>query len=212
MSIDGELCEFIKEAVQANIDWHSTRDEWTNCMFRFVQLCRFHPRLVMLSATEAADLVEEALVVVGGWENPWDEFSFVDGQEGTWEDFVDLWDKIRVPACFDDPLAEAVRRADATSSDLIPLPDKPSRQVSRKLYAIAMHLQKIVEPDQPIALPVERLGGFLGVSRQRVGKLRDAAVKEGWLELVAHYEAPSNGHRGVATTYRFRPPPLKSRK
>jgi hypothetical protein len=198
-------------AVEESNSWYSSRDvagdEWGSVLFRFVQHCRFHPVLFPLEAITAADFVAFVFEKADpSWE--WDRLSD-NYSQASWESFVCLWDKVRVPPDFADPLAEAFRRACEWPSDDVPIPLQKGRENYRLLYVIALRLSEIVGADKAIALPVERLAELLGISRQRVGHLRDIAVTAGWLELAQKYQAPRKGGSGRAALYWFRPRPKK---
>jgi hypothetical protein len=195
---------FLRRAIRENQEWNQARaaeGASTRSIFQFVRLVKFHPQVKDLSATEAADRVEAGLAkefsVADGWSVFPKEF------QASWEAFVSLWDEIRTPVGFEDPLVEAVRRVDEGLPLEFPFPDSPGRATYRRFLSIACHLQQIVPQGKPIALPVERLAELLEVTHQQVSSLRKAAVSEGWLIQVLASVPPRDGRSGQAATFRF---------
>src|SRR5262249_14871647 len=102
---------------------------------------------------------------------------------------VGIWDRI-IFAEGEGPLELAVRRAAAT-------PVNPHPSVGRlyaRLLSVAYHLQEH-QGDKPILLPVHRLDTVLGVSPRHVGRLIDAAVRLGHLQMVDASYRPGQTRR-----------------
>jgi hypothetical protein len=128
----------------------------------------------------AAEIVEHALSKLAPkGEDPW-EYHFADLPTGDPRaEFIRTWGKIR-SAANQDALQIAWTEAQR-------LPLRPKRSYSEKycrFLAIAAHLQRS-RPDQPICLPIERIGKLLKCDHKMVSVYRQFATQENILEPTA---------------------------
>ena len=179
----------------SRVDWGDDDEveeppPWRSPMFHFVRLLRFHPviRGVNLKPEVLAEVVEEILADLSQdcQDDPWSVFDS-QNEAASMDQFLKLWFTVRIPVDF-DPIDEAAWRTDHEEEWVYEATDKtrPSIAPFRRFISIAAHLQ-ILCANLPVALPTSKLADILGdrVDRNRVGAMRENAVRDGVLVPVA---------------------------
>lgn len=120
--------------------------------------------------------------------------------------FLGIWDKVRTLPNR-SPLDHALELAERRP---INFPDSSCLKVDtegyRRFVSLAGWLQ-VTRGNAPILLPVEKVGGRLGVKAMTVSRYRDWGELDGFLSKVAEHRFRSrpspSGERSTATEYRF---------
>jgi hypothetical protein len=162
-------CDMARETPETPIPWRSSTWEFT-------RLCKGHPRLNGLSATEVFQTID---------------WSFTNFDEEEQIQFFAEWDKVLFDAQ-QNPLSHAVQLAI----------DRPLRtELNLKHYSrfisVAGWLQVMVGKDAEIYLPIESVASYLRVSASTVSNMRRIAEKDGLIKKTADATAKR------ATRYRF---------
>ncbi len=121
-------------------------------------------------------------------DDPWEIFT-KGAKQGSRDAFVNFWNKVKRPVLQKDTLSEAARRSDEDGELVTAITERlrPHRKTLRRFVSIVCHLDDILGGNATIALPIERLGTILGVSRQRAGILRQDAIDMEIIEQVMPY-------------------------
>ena len=213
VEFDAPLDIFLPWAVAENRAWYKAREvqggEWADNIFHFIRLCRYHVELFALDAETAADRVEDVLAQrfrhkIGDrdvWEAVFEDVADGYSADPSWESFVEQWGKIR-SSVTDDPLKLAGVLANEQPISLASAGARRRPAVDAFL-SIAGHLQGILGPGKPIALPVERIGEMIGVTRQRAGFIRNRLVRAEILKPVEGPRKPKGAQPGRAATFLF---------
>ena len=172
------LAEFLHAAWEANGAYQPPAygRPYRTPMWEFVRRARGHPTLGLLSAFEAATLVERTLHTWPdcGRKDPWQTW-FPQSDDGKAE-FLDTWERIKWPrAELDRAQAEAAK-----------LPLQPTVSCSPqydRFVSVAGHLQRGV--DGPILLPCVKFSEILRCTPMTVSRYRRLAVQYGLLKLAS---------------------------
>jgi hypothetical protein len=102
------------------------------------------------------------------------------------------------PKVVPDAAPASIDKADPLSAAWQLVQKELPKTNEARFLALCRNLQA-ARPEEDIALPLQRIAGFMGLHWTTVGKLRTAAVKNGVLDLRGEYVAHS-----LAGRYRFK--------
>lgn len=183
--IELPLPKFVEWAVernQAHYDAQRKKGLFVTPLFEFVRYLKAHPTLEKLTAMEAFEHLRAL---------PWRDL-FPESTDPQIE-FLDAWDKVRVPGGQDILIYAAGLARDKPIRLRKSISEKYSQFVS-----IAAHLQSI-RPGDYINLPVVRLADILKVDLRTVSYYTHRAMTDGFLTRLAKHHALS--HQAARYTF-----------
>jgi hypothetical protein len=167
-------------------DWHSG-------VFHVVRYLKAHPQAAKMKPMALIRWLDKRRV---------DWMPDPDGDRDEAEaEFVRHWDKIRfLPG--ESPIEAAHTRAKLEPFGLSPevLENRPEKY-AEFLNLVAWLVVTIGRPE--VALPCERIGDVLDVTKMTVSTYRQFAIEDQYLTLVSPHRRPGKGTKGAATVYRL---------
>jgi hypothetical protein len=190
---------------RAMYEAHDRADGYLSPLFHFVRSVKSHPALMEQTAEVALKLVEGWLMrkgygdVAEAWRGEFDDVGIEDGGDAQIE-FIDVWDRIKwLPGQSWLDAAWQSAKGSELERQIRDLPQCHTKKYGSFL-ALAAELQALCG-DEPILLPVRKIGELLGLDKTTITRCRKFATSQGLLRVVTPHHFGSG--RKLATELRF---------